>query len=85
MRQYEFEIINKRTRRVEYVRATAQSETIARAQIVIAYGLQFDVMDFFSDINPPHHVLGEIDCSTCDPITTDYLINKANQIEGITE
>jgi hypothetical protein len=81
MRQFEFEMINKRTNRVEHVRATAQSETIARAQIVIAYGMQFDVMGFCSDINPPHHVLGEIDCSTCDPITTDYLINKANAIE----
>jgi hypothetical protein len=84
MHQYEFEIVNKRTKRVEHARATAQSETIARAQIVIAYGLQFDVMGFCSDINPPHHVLGEIDCSTCDLITTDFLMNKANQIEGIT-
>ena len=83
MRQFEFEMTNKRTGRVEHARATAQTEAIARAQIVITYGAQFDVMGFCSDINPPHYVLGEIDCSRCDPITTDYLINKANEIEKV--
>lgn len=84
MKQYEFEMTNKRTGRVEHARATAKTEAIARAQIVIAYGVQFDVMGLCSDINPPHYVLGEIDCSTCDPILTDWLMAKANEIERVT-
>ena len=84
MKQFEFEITNKKTGRIEHARATARTEAIARAQIVIFYGSQFEVMGFCSDINPPHHVLGEIDCSDSDVITTDWLMAKANAIEGVS-
>jgi len=85
MRQYEFEIVNKRTKRVEHARATAINETIARAQIVIFYGSQFDVLGLCSDVNPAHYVLGEIDCSSSPVTDTAWLISEANKIEGITE
>ena len=85
MRQYEFQMINKRTNRVEYARATAQSETIARAQIVIFYGSQFDVLGLCSDVNPAHYVLGEIDCSSSPVTDTAWLVSEANKIEGITQ
>jgi len=83
MNQYEFEMINKKSKRIEHARATAKTEAIARAQIVIFYGSQFEIMGFCSDINKPHHVLGEIDCSDIDVITTDWLMNKANAIENV--
>ena len=83
MRQFEFQMINKQTKRVEHARATAINETIARAQIVIFYGQQFDVLQSYSDINPAHYVLGEIDASSSPVADTDWLISKANKIEGI--
>ena len=85
MRQYEFEIVNKRTKRVEHARATAINETIARAQIVIFYGRLFDVSGLCSDVNPAHYVLGEIDCSSSPVTDTAWLLSEANKIEGITE
>lgn len=85
MRQFEFEMINKRTKRVEHARATAINQTIARAQIVIFYGQQFDVSDLCSDINPAHYVLGEIDASSSPITDTDWLINESNKIEGIAQ
>jgi hypothetical protein len=63
MKQYEFQITNKRTARVEHARATARTAEIARKQIEQYYGEQFDVAALYCDINPPHQVLGEIDCS----------------------
>lgn len=63
MRQYTFEAINRRTGRVEPIRATARTDAIARAHIVNYYGDQFDIADLYSDIDPPHYVLGEIDCT----------------------
>ena len=64
MKQYEFEAINKTRGNVERIRATAKTEAIARAHIVNYYGQQFDVLESCCDINPPHRVLGEIDCSS---------------------
>lgn len=63
MKQYEFEAINRRRGNVERIRATAQSEAIAREAIVNYYGEQFEIMESCCDINKPHQVLGEIDCS----------------------
>jgi len=85
MRQFEFEMINKRTGRIEHARATAINEAIARAQIVIFYGSQFDVMGFYSDVNPAHYVIGEIDCSSSPLTDMAWLTNEANKIEGITQ
>lgn len=63
MKQYEFEAINRKRGNVERIRATAKTEAIARAHIVNYYGQQFDVMQACCDVNPPHQILGEIDCS----------------------
>lgn len=81
MKQYEYEMTNKRTKRIEHKRATATSPAIARAQIVLMYGTQFDVADLFCDINPPHYILGEIDCSTFPATDTDWLMKQAATIE----
>jgi hypothetical protein len=64
MRQYEFEAINRKRGNIERIRATALNETLARAAIVDYYADQFEVMELCCDINPPHAILGEIDCST---------------------
>jgi hypothetical protein len=84
MRQYEFQLVNKQSGRAEYARATAKTPAIARAQIVLAYGQQFDVMGLHCDINPPHHVLGEIDCSNFPDKDTAWLETEAAKIEGAT-
>jgi hypothetical protein len=84
MRQYEYQLINKRTARVEHASATAATAAIARAQIVLAYGQQFEVLDLYCDINPPHHVMGEIDCSNFPDTDTQWLVNEAAKIEGAT-
>jgi len=77
MKQYEYQIINRATGRIEHIRATAATADIARAQIVLSYGSQFDVADLFCDINPPHHVIGEIDCSDFPVSDIPWLLNKA--------
>ena len=71
MKQYEFEAVHRTRRNVERIRATARTPEIARWHLVDAYGDQFDISDFFCDINPAHHVLGEIDCTApgCEEIT----------------
>jgi hypothetical protein len=84
MKQFEFEMINKQTKRVEHARATAINEVIARAQIVIFYGRQFDVLGLCSDVNPAHYVLGEIDASSSPVTDTAWLTNEANKIEGVS-
>jgi hypothetical protein len=63
MKQYEFEAINRNRGNVERIRATALTEAIARAAIVDYYADQFDVLESCCDINPPHAILGEIDCT----------------------
>lgn len=64
MKQYEFEAMNRKRGNVERIRATAKTAAIARAHIVNYYGEQFDVLETYCDINPPHYILGEIDCSS---------------------
>jgi hypothetical protein len=83
MKQYEFQITNKRSARVEHARATAATAAIARAQIVLAYGQQFDVMGLHCDVNPAHHVLGEIDCSDFPLSDLAWLDRQAAAIEGV--
>jgi hypothetical protein len=84
MKQYEYQLINKTSGRVEHARATAKTPTIARDQIVLTYGQQFEVLALFSNINPPHHVLGEIDCSDFPDSDVQWLASEARKIEGIT-
>lgn len=65
MKQYEFQAINKANpHRVEYIRATAKTEAIARAHIVNYYAQQFDILEACCNVYKPHQVLGEIDCSS---------------------
>ena len=85
MKQYEFEAINRTRGNVERIRATAANADIARAQIVLAYGTQFDVLDLYRDINPPHHILGEIDCSDFPLSDLPWLMSEAAAIEGAAQ
>ena len=81
MKQYQYQIIHKQTQRVEHARATAKTPEIARAQIVLMYGQQFDVLQAYSDINAPHRVLGEINCADFPDSDTAWLISQAARIE----
>lgn len=83
MKQFEFQITNKRTGRVEHARATALTAEIARLQIVLMYGGQFDVAGLCCDVNPPHRVLGEIDCSDFPLSDLPWLNRQAAAIEGV--
>lgn len=87
MKQYEFEMTNKRTGRIEHARATAATAEIARAQIVLMYGLQFDVAGLFCDVNPPHHTVGEINCEDfpAGELPLLWLTREAAAIEGATK
>jgi len=78
MKQYEFQMFNQKSGRLEYARATAKNAEIARLQIILAYGDQFDVMDGYSDINPPHQISGEIDCSYFPETDMDWLKSRVN-------
>ena len=82
MKQYSFEITNKQRGRIEHARATAATADIARAQIVLAYGSQFDIAALYSDINPAHHIAGEIDCSNFPVSDLPWLMREAAAIEG---
>ena len=84
MKQYEYQITNMATGRVEHARATAATADIARAQIVLAYGSQFDVAGLFCDINSPHRILGEIDCSGFPLTDAQWLINHASKVEAMS-
>ena len=83
MKQFEFQLVNKKTQRVEHARATAATAEIARAQVILMYGHQFDVVGLFSDVNPPHYVLGEIDCADFPLSDLPWLIREAAAVEGI--
>jgi hypothetical protein len=83
MKQFEFQMINKQIGRVEHARATAATAAIARAQIVLAYGPQFDVMGLHCNVNPAHHVLGEIDCSDFPVSDLTWLEREAAAIEEV--
>jgi hypothetical protein len=49
----------------------------------LAYGQQFNVMDLFCNVNPAHHVLGEIDCSDFPLADLPWLERQAAAIEGV--
>ena len=84
MKQYEFELHNKQTGYAEYARATAKTPEIARAQIVLKYGLQFDVMALFCEARPAHRVFGEINCADFPDKDIPWLMAEAAKIEGRT-
>jgi len=48
------------------------------------YGNQNTVAELFCDIDPPHRILGEIDCSDFPDTDMAWLMNEAAQIEGVT-
>lgn len=81
MKQYEYNMTNKRTGRTEHARATAANAVIAHAQIVLMYGQQFEICELYSDINPPHYIAGEIDCSDFPVTDTAWLIDQADKIQ----
>lgn len=87
MRQYEFEIIEKRTRSVNQKRATAATAAIARAQVVLMYGLQFEVGATPCNEYAPHEVLGEIDCEDYPKgeLPLLWLMREAAAIEGMKQ
>ena len=76
MKQYEYQMFNKKNGRLEYARATAKNQKIARLQILLIYGEQFDVMDLCSDVNPPHAIAGEIDCRYFPETDMQWLESK---------
>jgi hypothetical protein len=84
MKQYEFNMTDKRTGRAEHARATAPNAVIAHAQIVLAYGRSFNVCELHSAARPPHHTAGEIDCSDFPVTDTAWLIDQADKIQGAT-
>ncbi|CAB5222523.1 hypothetical protein UFOVP376_6 [uncultured Caudovirales phage] len=84
MRQYTFQVVNKKTGQVDHVRATAKNPEIARNQIVLSYGLHHGVMGLHCNVNPAHHTLGEIDCSGFPMADIAWLEREAAAIEGVT-
>jgi hypothetical protein len=82
MRQYTFQVVNKKTGQVDHVRATAANPEIARAQIVLMYGLHHSVMDLFCNISPAHHTVGEIDCSDFPLSDMAWLEREAAPLEA---
>jgi hypothetical protein len=82
MRQYTFEIVNKKTGKVDHVRATAASPEIARNQIVLTCGLSHNIMGLYCNVNPAHHTLGEIDCSGFPMADLAWLKSEAAKIEA---
>ena len=81
MKQYEYNMSDKRTGRTEHARATAANAVIAHAQIVLMYGDQFEIAELHSAARPPHHTLGEIDCSDFPMADAAWLIDQANKIQ----
>jgi hypothetical protein len=79
MQQFEFELINTRTGRVEQKRATAKTAEIARAQIVLMYGRQFAISAAPVAVYAPHYILGEIDCADFPecPLHLTWLLREA--------
>jgi hypothetical protein len=81
MKQYEYNVTNKRTGQAGQVRATAANAVIAHAQIVLMYGDQFQIAELHSAARPPHHIAGEIDCSDFPLTDTAWLIDQADKIQ----
>jgi len=66
MKQYEYEVRNKRTGATNQVRVTAPNQMFAWAVAFDEYGDQFEVADFPKAVRPAHQVLGEIDATNTD-------------------
>ena len=84
MKQYTYSITHKTQDRSNTVRATAKTAEIARAQIVLMYGDQYIVAPIPCNVMPAHWAYGEIDCSDFPNADTQWLMNQATQIEGVT-
>lgn len=63
MNQYDFNIISKRTGGHHSVACTARTEQIAREQIVIKYGAEFEICDRAAEVRKAHELYCEIDAS----------------------
>jgi hypothetical protein len=82
MRQYTYQITNKKTGQVDHVRATAANPEIARNQIVLTYGLHHSVTGLHCNVNPAHHTVGEIDCTGFPLSDMAWLEKQAALIES---
>ena len=84
MKQYEFTIRHKSTGADDQARATASSHALARAQIVLAYGQQYDIAPLYFKTYAPHEIAGEIDCSDFSNSNSDieWLIINSRAIEA---
>lgn len=63
MHQFSFLAVSKRNNHCDSIRATARDARIARWHVMNYYGHLYDISEEPTSIRPPHHVLGEIDCS----------------------
>ena len=82
MKQYEFTIKNKSTGGFDQARATASSHALARAQIVLAYGKQYDIAPLYFKTYAPHQIAGEIDCSNFPDSDIEWLIINSKAMEA---
>ena len=82
MKQYEFTIQHKSTNALDYVRATASSHALARAQIVLAYGQQYLISPIYFKTYAPHQIAGEIDCTDFPDSDIEWLIINSRAIEA---
>jgi len=82
MKQYEFTIKHKSTGARDQARATASSHALARAQIVLAYGYQYDIAPIYFRTYAPHEIAGEIDCSDFPDSDIEWLIINSRAIEA---
>lgn len=80
MKQYEFEVRNKRTGAVDQVRVTAPSRALAWANAVEEYtGHHVDPLPLA--VRPAHAVAGEIDATNAD--YTQRVLDMARQAFGV--
>lgn len=66
MKQYEFRLIHRTRGTVDQARATAATESIARAAVVEYYGDAYTVGALLAE-RAAHQVVGEIDCAGVTP------------------
>lgn len=76
MKQYTYEAIEERTGASVQIRCTAAKPEWARLQIVNYYGRHFAICETFRDIDPPHHVLGEIDAASMTERDAKWLAKR---------
>jgi hypothetical protein len=63
MKQYGFKVVGIKRGNVDHIHATASSEAVARAAIVDYYGDAYVIANDCFEVNLPHQVFGEIDCT----------------------